>query len=470
MSPLDQLRKNMNHSLACAGIDPDPKKILGSDGDNKEEVIFKYLTNYINQVAPHICSFKVQKAFFDLHSGGHDLLKQTVKYIHDKYPNIPVILDCKIGDIDNTMSSYLTNVFDNLKCDGVLVNPYMGDDIFKETAKYPDKIIGVLAKTSNSGAEIIQDQLLENGNPLWIHILELAMTRWNTAGNIVPIISSTEDISLLVRARQIIPQDTPILFAGVGAQGRNENTVKYLLNDKKSGVFVNSSRALMYPATNKGQTLEQAQEKAVLELKDKLDLLKKNKLSISSHFLFVGGVSGVGKTTIMNELKKLDKRFSYIPPETTRLLRPEETDKKHISLSEMNKKEEQGEYLTVNEINGIHYGTPKKPIRDAFNQQAFPMLDFPIGRHDLIKEYTNDRIYTVYLKPPSLEELYNRLSYDGRDATGERFLSAKKELEDYNKGKFSSIIDTDLVSETGKAKEVARNIYSDFINHITKNI
>ncbi len=264
----------MQHTLAYAGIDPDPNKINGAEGRDAETVIYDYLTSYIDQVAPHICAFKAQKAFFDLHAGGHDLLKSTIRYVHQKYPHLPVMLDCKIGDIGNTMSCYIKNIFHHLDCDGVLLNPYMGDDVFEEMSQYPDKIIGVLAKTSNPGGALIQDQILQDGSPLWMHVLSLAMTRWNKAQNIMPVLSAVDDASLLIKARQMIPQDTPILFAGVGAQGRDENAARHLFNEKKSGTFVSSSRPLMYPKTLESQSLAAAQAQAAMDLKNTLQTLR----------------------------------------------------------------------------------------------------------------------------------------------------------------------------------------------------
>lgn len=465
MNALQKLSQNMVQSLACAGIDPDPRKIPGGMGQNGETLIFDYLTGYIDAVAPHICGFKAQKAFFDGHGGGHDLLKETVRYVHDRHPHLPVILDCKVGDIGNTMTAYMDNIFGKLNCDGVLVNPYMGDDVFEQVADYPGKIIGVLAKTSNPAGGIVQDQILANGSPLWMHVLDLSMNRWNKAGNIVPILSAVDDRSLLVQARQMVPQDMPILFAGVGAQGRDEMAIRYLLNQEKSGVFVNSSRGLMYPETHADERLAQAQARSAAELKDKLESLRQVPAKLTPHFLFMGGVSGVGKTTIMQELKKLDPRFTYISPETTRPLRPGETDKTSIPLEQMEQREAAGEYLTVNRLNSVLYGTPKGAIHDAFNRQAFPMLDFPIDRHDVIHQFTDGRVYTVYVRPPSLGELATRLSYDGRDASGQRYASAKHELERYSRGEFNPVIDMDVVSETGHSAEIARKIYAGFINH-----
>lgn len=265
---LRQLCDNLAASPVCAGVDPDISKIPPG-GKSPEDRIYSYLTAYIDTVAPHICAFKAQKAFFDLHAGGHDLLESVAKYVHERHPGLPFILDCKVGDIGNTMAAYISNIFGNLKCDGLLLNPYMGDDVFEAAAEHKDKAVGVLCKTSNPGAEIVQDQPLKDGTPLWLRILDLSMTRWNKGGNIFPVISAA-DPALLSRARGIVPRDTPILFAGVGAQGRDAAAVRFLLNDAGSGVFVNSSRGLMYPETRAGEDLAAAMTRAVTDLKTEL--------------------------------------------------------------------------------------------------------------------------------------------------------------------------------------------------------
>lgn len=69
------------------------------------------------------------------------------------------------------------------------------------------------------------------------------------------------------------------------------------------------------------------------------------------------------------------------------------------------------------------------------------------------------------MRPPSLDELATRISYDGRDASGQRDGSAKEELERYNRGDFKPLIDMDIISETGRSAEIARKIYAEFINH-----
>ena len=57
---------------------------------------------------------------------GLEALSETVSYIPKE---IPVILDCKVGDIGSTMQGYVSAFFDRLKVDAITVNPLMGSDV-----------------------------------------------------------------------------------------------------------------------------------------------------------------------------------------------------------------------------------------------------------------------------------------------------------------------------------------------------
>lgn len=276
MRTIDKLIARMKsaNTLACVGLDPDYNKIpasLKKFWRSRETVVFLFLKAVIDITAEHCCSYKIQKAFFDLMPGGHNLLKKVVRYIHEKYPAIPVFIDCKIGDIDNTMRAYLANIFDELKADGVMVNPYMGDDVFGELTPYRDKAVIVLVQTSNPNAAIIQ-----NYHDLWKHVLNQVISRWNTDGNLIPVIAATskEDLSLI---RKLIPQNMPILFAGVGAQGGNIDDLDELTDDQGYGVFVNSSRLVLYPYETSSRSWHQAILSAVITLKNALNAARRPK-------------------------------------------------------------------------------------------------------------------------------------------------------------------------------------------------
>lgn len=464
MSKKYLLINNTLDSLVCAGIDPDLSKIPKEiNAKTPEETIFSFLVKYIDIVSPYISSFKAQKAFFDFYSGGHELLISIVDYIHKNYPNLPVLLDCKIGDIDNTMDIYLKNIFNNICADGVLVNPYMGDDIFKICGEYPEKLILPLIKTSNPGSDIIQNSILKNGLHLWEYMLNLAITRWNKSENIIPILSQVPNIKKLKQARDMIPDTTPILFAGIGAQNRDASGISLLLNSTNSGVLVNSSRGLMYPAYNPSICWKDSIKNSVITFQQQLNLFRKT----NSKFLILAGVSGSGKTLIINELKKINSRFIYISPDITRPPREGEKDKNYISESELHEKKDQGEYLIVNKINGIFYATPKKKIREVMKQGLYPILDFPIEQIEILSSFCNNQIFTIYISPPSLDVLRVRLESDNRDKNGLRFKNAEKELQLYHSGIFDSKIDVKVVSETGRATEIAELIHQQFQKSLT---
>ncbi len=250
----DQILSRMHShgTLLCVGLDPDrrklPPEILESSGDDEEKIL-EFLKGVVDAVAEHVCAFKAQKAFFDLLSGGHEVLREIVRHTHINHPGISIIADCKIGDIDNTMEAYAENLFSLIGADGVVVNPYMGDDVIAPLAKFADKSIVVLVKTSNIGGAIVQDVHLQDGRPFWKHILDLVVNRWNGNGNMIPVISSTTRLDLS-RLRKLIPDSMPILLAGVGAQGGDYTSMSSLLNASGTGVFVNSSRGILYPSTN----------------------------------------------------------------------------------------------------------------------------------------------------------------------------------------------------------------------------
>jgi orotidine-5'-phosphate decarboxylase len=264
-------RMKAHDTLLCCGLDPDLKKMppeLIRKEISDEDKVLEFLRVAINVTAPHVCAYKAQKAFFDVLAGGHDVLKKLIGYIHTSHPGIPVIVDCKIGDIKNTMAAYIQNLFGSLQADGVVVNPYMGDDVVLPFTELTDKSIVVIVKTSNPSGGIVQDVVLQNGQPLWRHVLDLVVNRWNRNANMIPVLSSTVELNM-AKIRPLIPDGMPILLAGVGAQGGDYADLRNLLNSEGVGVFINSSRGILYPQSQ--QPWRIAIEKATVELKEALN-------------------------------------------------------------------------------------------------------------------------------------------------------------------------------------------------------
>ncbi|TSC71699.1 MAG: Orotidine 5'-phosphate decarboxylase [Parcubacteria group bacterium Gr01-1014_38] len=266
-------RMVQHDTLLCCGLDPDlrrfPPEVLSLNASDEEKTL-QFLQGVVDVTAEHVCAYKPQKAFFDLLPGGHEVLKSIIAYIHTQHAGIPVIVDCKVGDIDNTMAAYIRNILEVVDADGIIVNPYMGDEVVQPLASLPDTLAVVLVRTSNPGSSIVQDALMADGRALWQHMLELVVNRWNTGGNMAVVLSATAGMDLTA-VRALIPDDMPILLAGVGVQGGSYADLRSLLNSQKSGVFVNSSRGILYPDNPAGISWQEAVRTAAVELKDKLN-------------------------------------------------------------------------------------------------------------------------------------------------------------------------------------------------------
>ena len=255
-------------SILCVGFDPDPQR-LPAVFQGKPEGIFEFCREIADATADAVCSFKPQFAYFASQRAEAQLEKLT-RYLKDKYPHIPVILDSKRGDIGSTADHYALEAFERYGADAVTVNPYMGFDTIEPYLKHAGKGVIVLCRTSNPGGSDLQFlNVAPNGEPLYLHVAKLAAQKWNSSGQISLVVGATfpEEIAK-VRA---IAGEMPLLIPGIGAQGGDiDATVKAGGIPKKpgTGMMINSSRAILYASS--GNDFAQAARKAAITTRDAL--------------------------------------------------------------------------------------------------------------------------------------------------------------------------------------------------------
>ena len=212
----------------------------------------------IDQTCDLVCTYKPNSAFYEAEGiKGLESLKNTIDYIHQKDPNIPVILDAKRGDIGNTNEGYVKMAFEQLGADAITVSPYLGKESLEPFLNRTDKGIIVLVKTSNPGAGEFQDlevytERSRSGKPLYQVIAE-HVKEWGENVGVVVGATYPEELK---KVREIIG-DMPILIPGVGAQGGDiSETVKAGLNSKNQGIIISSSRGIIFADNPREATLK----------------------------------------------------------------------------------------------------------------------------------------------------------------------------------------------------------------------
>lgn len=184
-------------------------------------------------------------------------------------------------------------------------------------------------------------------------------------------------------------------------------------------------------------------------------------------FLLLLGPSAVGKSSIIRSLRETDQRYVYISPYITRPLREAERDKVSVSDSVMDEMAARGDFLKINQIYGIRYATPLRPIQEAFNGGMFPVLDWPVNEIEVMAQaFGNDRLLKVYVFPPSMEELKRRVEQDGRDVDGSRFKAAIEEIRQFQGGTFDSVIDFKIESTPGYLKAITMSIHGKYLESV----
>lgn len=181
--------------------------------------------------------------------------------------------------------------------------------------------------------------------------------------------------------------------------------------------------------------------------------------AIGARLLVLTGPSGVGKSTIIRELQRMDPRYFYIRFFTTREARASETEKVHVSTAEMDAMETSGRYVTL-EIYDIRYAVAIEVIDQALRSGNYPVIDWPI---DHIKKLTDlFPTFIVYLSPPSFRELRERMGRDQRSRNVLRMEIAQAELQKLAAGFYDSLYDTHIVSVTQGEAETARIVHERY--------
>lgn len=233
------------------GLDTDPARIPDSvaPGAEPAERVVEFNRALVAATADLVAAYKPNSAFYEaLGAEGSRVLEETVAAIRAEAPGAAVILDAKRADIGSTNAGYVAAAFDRLGVDAITVHPYLGGEALAPFLARDEKLVFVLARTSNPGAGEFQD-LVADGLPLYRHVARAVARDWNGAGNCGLVVGATYPEELRA-VREDVPPEMPILIPGAGAQGGDVAAVVTANREAGSDAFlIAASRSIAYASS-----------------------------------------------------------------------------------------------------------------------------------------------------------------------------------------------------------------------------
>lgn len=172
--------------------------------------------------------------------------------------------------------------------------------------------------------------------------------------------------------------------------------------------------------------------------------------------------SGAGKTTITRSLLDNNEDVTISISATTRPRRAGEVhgqDYYFVTPDEFRDMVENGEMLEHAKVFDNYYGTPAKPVQDALDQGQDILFDIDWQGTQQLREAAADDLVSVFILPPSSQELEKRLRNRARDTreTEEqirgRMAKAAAEMSHYSEYDYV-IVNNDVNEAIEKAQKI----------------
>jgi guanylate kinase len=150
--------------------------------------------------------------------------------------------------------------------------------------------------------------------------------------------------------------------------------------------------------------------------------------------LILSSPSGAGKSTLTRNLVKEDRGIKLSVSVTTRTRRQSEIDGVHyrfIGTEDFHELRERGDLLEWAEVHGNFYGTPRKAVEQSLTSGEDMMFDIDWqGTRQIVEKMRSD-VVSVFILPPSMQELRSRLerrAEDSDEVIERRLNNAREEI------------------------------------------
>jgi guanylate kinase len=151
--------------------------------------------------------------------------------------------------------------------------------------------------------------------------------------------------------------------------------------------------------------------------------------------LVLSSPSGAGKSTIARNLLESDPNISLSVSVTTRARRGSEIEGVHyhfLTRKEFELARDSDSLLEWAEVHGNYYGTPREPAEKALGEGRDMLFDIDWQGAQQVQEKMRADIVSIFILPPSMAELKQRLqrrAEDSSDVIAMRLKNARVEIE-----------------------------------------
>lgn len=191
--------------------------------------------------------------------------------------------------------------------------------------------------------------------------------------------------------------------------------------------------------------------------------------------IVLSGPSGAGKGTVCHEVRKRSEMMRYSISATTRKPRVIEREGREyffLAKEVFEQKIKQDQFLEYALVYDNYYGTPRDYVEQILDDGFDCMLEIDPQGAMQVKEKKEDAVF-IFIAPPSMEELFNRLTFRGTEQPEEiekRLSNAQKEFS--NLPNYDYVIVNDQIEQA--TEEVLAVIKAEklktFRNHDVMNI
>ncbi|HET8587833.1 MAG TPA: orotidine-5'-phosphate decarboxylase [Candidatus Limnocylindria bacterium] len=262
-TPLDRLRARLDRLGAplCLGIDPVPRA-LPDELPRDVQGVEAFARGLIESVSDLVVAIKINVAFFEAFgaAGWAALERVRAEVPADQF----VVLDAKRGDIGTTAERYADALLGHLAGDAVTLSPYLGSDSIEPFLAFADRVVYVLARTSNPSGGQLQD-LDVGGAPLHERVASWVAERWPEA-RVGLVVGATVPAEL--RALRALVPGPGFLVPGVGAQGGDLETAVACCHGTLGPGIVSVSRGIA--GASRGRDWQEAAAAAAAALGERM--------------------------------------------------------------------------------------------------------------------------------------------------------------------------------------------------------